>query len=939
MRALTGDPRTLPSPAPSAVPRLWAGLSRGSKRLILGGAALLLMMVAAVSFTMWDLRVEARDDIRRNLSKLGIAISEQTTRSIQSVDLALTDIIRQVSEAGIDTPARFNAELRTAELHANLHLKDQALPQANAFTIIGADGNLVNFSRQWPVPVTNLSDRDYYTYFRDHDDRQLYISAPVQNRGNGEWTAYAVRRVSGPNGEFLGMVLGALDLGYFRDFYQALTVGADTTVTLLRRDGTVLTSFPTTAPIGARLPAASAWFGMVARGVADTFMTPGVLAPGNRIVSVNPIHDYPLVVNVSLSEADSLANWRKAAVMVGFGTLSAVLCVFFLLRAVLLQLQGLERSEASLARQNVWLETTRYRMESQAAELQASRASLAEKSAELETTLDHMNQGIMMVRRDRRVAVFNKRVMQMLDLPAALMNGHPTFDEVVAHQHSIAEFVGNDPSSRVGRAEVAGAPLVYERKRPDGRILEIQSVPLASGGMVRTYTDVTERRLSEDKVRYFAHHDDLTKLVNRLVFQERLAHAIELSDRSERSIAVLYLDLDGFKQINDTLGHAMGDRLLVQVAERLRGTVRDIDTVARMGGDEFAIIQPLVEHPDSSAALARRVLDAINAPFDIDGTKCAVGVSIGIAHYPDHASNASDLLRNTDTALYRAKADGRGVYRIFDEAMDTRQQQLFLLERELRDAVELNQFELEYQPIVDIESRLPVCCEALLRWRHPRRGLMGPVDFIELAENARLIVPIGLWVLETALAEAAAWPASILLAVNLSPAQFNHERLIDDLVAIQARTGFELSRLILEVTEGLLLEESGTVLGTMSRLHGLGVKFSLDDFGTAHAGLSYLRRFPFDIIKIDKSFVQDTVEEPEARAIVAGILGIGAALRLRVIAEGVETEAQLAQIRQLQGKYVQGFLTGRPVTASAIRRMIAEAPERCDDHPGLDGPM
>ncbi len=913
-RELTGDGLS--------VARLWTGLSAASKRLIAVGAGLLLTMVAAVSLTMWDMRSVELSDARQNVSKLGIAIAEQTTRSIQAVDLALQEIQKTMQAQGIGTEAAFKTMLSTPEVHEQLLKLEEALPQANAFTVIDADGKLVNFSRQWPIPPTDLSDRDYYQHFRTHDDPDALISDPVQNRGNGGWTAYVVRRVNGRDGQFLGMVLGAIDLSYFRDFYQALTVGAGTTVTLLKRDGVALTSFPTTARIGERLPPTTPWHQMVARRKPDVFITEGILAPGLRLVSVNPLLDYPLVVNVSVSVADSLANWRKAAWLAAAGTASAVLCVVLLLRALSLQLRRLERSEASLARQNARLEITQRRMQSQAVELQRSRERLGAQSAALETTLDHMNQGIMMIEPDRTVAVCNKRAMAMLDLPASLLAGRPSFDEVVEHQRRIKEFAEEDNPPWAGRADLQISPLTYERRRPNGRIIEIQSVPLSNGGVVRTYTDVTERRTSEERIRYFAHHDDLTKLVNRMMFQQRLQQAMEQADRNGRSLAVLYLDLDRFKLVNDTRGHGVGDKLLVEVAARLRGAVREADTVARMGGDEFAIIQPFIEHATSSARLAERILKLIRQPFHIDGKLCSVGVSIGMSHYPDHAATVSDLLRNADMALYRAKAEGRGLYCAFEPSMDARQQELFTLEQELRQALDRGELTIEYQPIVQTASHRVTCCEALLRWRHPTRGLIGPSEFIGLAESCGLIIPIGLWVLEAACREAAGWPADVAVSVNLSPLQFNHESLINELTAIAGRAELPLSRLALEVTEGLLLEESDVVLSTMARLRALGVRFSLDDFGTAHAGLSYLRRFPFDTIKIDKSFVQDAVEQPDARAIVAAVLGIGAALRLDVVAEGVETEAQLAEMRRLRCQQVQGFLTGRPMPGAAIREHI-----------------
>jgi EAL domain-containing protein (putative c-di-GMP-specific phosphodiesterase class I) len=297
-------------------------------------------------------------------------------------------------------------------------------------------------------------------------------------------------------------------------------------------------------------------------------------------------------------------------------------------------------------------------------------------------------------------------------------------------------------------------------------------------------------------------------------------------------------------------------------------------------------------------------------------------VSIGIAHYPDQAQNASDLLRNADTALYRAKADGRGSYFVFDAVADVRQQELFALEQELKRAMELQQFTLAFQPIVAAGSGRVVVCETLIRWNHPARGLVPPGDFIDIAEKLRLIIPIGYWVLETACAEAMLWPADVRVAINLSPVQFNDENLVAKLADVLVKTGLPPARLILEVTEGVLLENCETVRGVMAGLRSMGVRFNLDDFGTGHSGLSYLRTFPFDGIKIDKVFVQDMVSDPEARAIVTALLTVATALGLDVIGEGVETEQQLAALRELGCGYVQGYLTGRPMPAGELWRVF-----------------
>lgn len=639
-------PAAAAAPAPSPGLRLgrWAALSRSSKGLLVVGAALLLLMMLVVGLTVWKARNTALDEARQHLGKLGIAIGEQTARSIQAVDIMVETVRTAIVDAHIDTPERFKAELGGLPLHEDLRNRDKTLPQADAFTVIAADGKLVNFSRQWPIPPTDLSDRDYYLYLRDHNETGAFISRPVQNRGNGQWTVYLVRRVNGPSGEFLGLVLGAIDLAYFTDFYRALTVGAGTTVTLLKSDGTALTSYPTTARIGEKLPAASPWHGMVALRKQDAFTTPGVLAPGLRVVSVNPLKDYPLVVNVSLAEWDTLATWRWSATAACVGTGCAVVCVLLLLWALMLQLERLE--------------TTKRLLQDQSAKLQSSQDDLAEKSTALETTLEHMNQGIIMVDSRHAVAVCNSRAIEMLGLPADLVRTRPLLKDLIAYRPDVLRAV--DP-------DMAGRTTVYERRLENGRILEMEAVPLASGGIVETFTDITDRRSSEERIRYFAHHDNLTKLVNRVVFQEQLEAAIGLADRSRWRIAVLYLDLDGFKHVNDTLGHAAGDELLVEVAVRLRSSVRDSDTVARMGGDEFAIIQPFIDQPAAATGLAERLVALISQPFDIEGVQCTVGISIGIAVYPQDAGTTGELLINADKALYRAKALGRGRFEVFGE--------------------------------------------------------------------------------------------------------------------------------------------------------------------------------------------------------------------------------------------------------------------------------
>jgi diguanylate cyclase (GGDEF)-like protein len=910
--------------AKSGSTAFWSGLSLDSKRLTAVGVALLLAMVVAVGIAIWNMRVVALKDARQNDAKLGTAVAEQTARSIQGIDLILLMLRAQITEQTSLSAAALRTSLQTPTIQKELSRLQQSLPQSDAFSIVDSQGHLVNFSRHWPVPQINLSDRGYFRHFRDHDDLNALVSKVMRNRSTGTWTFYVARRLDGAQGQFLGLVLGAVDLTYFQEFYQSLTTGGGLSVALFDQDGCLVASIPKDAPVGATLRSHSlAWNRIVASGHAGFFETGGVLRRGERLISVNPLRDYPLVVEVAVSKSASLAHWRQEALLTSLGTACAVLCMALLLRALTLQLRRLERSETSLAERNAHLEAARRGMESQSAALRASEAHLAEKSAVLTLTLDSINQGICMVDASGRIAVWNARALQLLDLPADMIESRPLLEAVVAFQHDSGEFSLEPMPPEALEAQRARVPVVYERMRPNRTILEVQTVPLPEAGAVYTFFDVTERRRNEDRIRHLALHDPLTGLANRTLLQQRLSDGIAQAQSDAAHFALLYLDLDGFKLVNDTRGHGVGDALLVQVAERLLAATRAGETVARTGGDEFAIAMPVDKQGQSPGTLARDIIALIQTPFDIDGGPCRISVSIGIAQYPDHAADASDLLRNADIALYKAKADGTGRYCVFESGLDAQQRRLFALEQDLRSALEREELSVLYQAIIETQSGQIAGCEALLRWHHPTYGDISPAEFIPLAEKLRLILPIGRWVMEQACTEAALWPEMTHIAVNLSPVQMNHETLIADVRTILDRTGLAPGRLVLEVTEGLLLEESSAVLTTMRALRALGIRFSLDDFGTGHSGLGYLRRFPFDIIKIDKLFVQDMVDQPDAEAIVGALMAVSRALNLDVVAEGVETEAQLTALRRRRCGHVQGFLMGRPQTAADIRPQMA----------------
>jgi diguanylate cyclase (GGDEF)-like protein len=419
-----------------------------------------------------------------------------------------------------------------------------------------------------------------------------------------------------------------------------------------------------------------------------------------------------------------------------------------------------------------------------------------------------------------------------------------------------------------------------------------------------------------------AKHDALTDLPNRVLLRERLEKALK-ARRREDDLAVLCLDLDRFKDVNDTLGHPLGDALLKAVADRLRTCVREMDTIARLGGDEFAIVQLAASQPTDATALAARIIGILSAPYEVNDHQLVIGASIGIALSPDDGTNPDELLRNADLALYRAKNEGRGTYRFFETEMDARMQARRKMELDLRKALVTGEFELNYQPLVNLECNEISGFEALLRWHHPVRGTVSPAEFIPLAEETGLIVPIGEWVLRQACAEAATWPTPIKVAVNLSPVQFRNRNLVNTVFSALSATGLAPQRLELEITESVLLQKSEVTIATLCQLHEFGVRIALDDFGTGYSSLSYLRSFPFDKIKIDRCFISDlTKNDGDSLAIVRAVAGLGRALAMATTAEGVETKEQLEIVRAEGCTEAQGFFLSPPKTAEKVARQF-----------------
>ncbi|MCC8975604.1 putative bifunctional diguanylate cyclase/phosphodiesterase [Bradyrhizobium brasilense] len=447
-------------------------------------------------------------------------------------------------------------------------------------------------------------------------------------------------------------------------------------------------------------------------------------------------------------------------------------------------------------------------------------------------------------------------------------------------------------------------------------------------GYLVAVLDITERRAAEARIAHMAHHDGLTNLPNRDFYQERLREALERGRSGNKRVAVMCIDLDLFKNVNDSFGHPMGDRLLKLVAERLREVVHDDNVAARLGGDEFAIVLAADVSPNEASAFAERLIEALSAPYNIDGLEVVVGASVGIALSPGDGTTSEELMRNADMALYRAKSEGGGVHHFFEPEMDQQAQKRRDMERDLRAAFSNGEFELHYQPLVDIAADRISGFESLLRWRHPQKGMVSPAEFIPVAEDIGLIVALGEWVLREACSEAIKWPADVKVAVNLSPVQFRSRNLVLAVISALAHSGLSARRLELEITESVFLAETEANLAILHQLRELGVSISMDDFGTGYSSLSYLRSFPFDKIKIDRSFVKDLARRSDCLAIVRAISGLGRSLRITTTAEGVETTDQLDWLRAEGCNEVQGFLFSAARPAGEIAALLSGFAER-----------
>jgi diguanylate cyclase (GGDEF)-like protein len=857
------------------------------------GMTIIAMLWVGITVKYFERASDDLSEAERTNQNFAMVFEENVLRSLGELDKALLYLRRSIETRKDSTD--FQTIIQTTDVLSEIIVQE---------AIIDANGIMraTNVGPQ-PAPPINLSDREHYKVHVHSTEDKLFISTPVVGRASGQWSVQVTRRFLNRDGSFGGVVVASLNPAHFTKFYDKIDFGSTAAISLTGSDGVVRSSGGSAVgryALGQDLTG-TRLFKYIETGRDATFEDKAAANGETMMVTARKVRGYPLWVSVSVKKSDVLkGSWT--------GLEGNALAGLALTLILLTAMEQILRTEAKAE----------------------------QKAQQLHLTLEHMSQGIMLVTKDLQIPIINRKCGELLNLPGEFIDHPPRFDQIAQYQPQHDA----DPNAGIvtgitaleddATNGVAGQGTVFKHTRADGAVLEVRSTPLPDGSFVQTFTDITKRCEAEAHVTRLASEDPLTGLPNRRVFSSaidrisRQALAAGGGSDSKVDFAVLFLDLDRFKVINDTLGHRVGDMLLIEVAQRLRRCLRPCDVLARLGGDEFAVVLPSFDSRVALEAMANAICEAINQPYEIDGHRIRSSVSIGIAIGPHDGENADDLLMATDLALYAVKASGRGTYRFYQRLMNEDVKDRRQIEMDLREAIDRGQLELHYQPIIDLRRNVVTGFEALARWNHPVKGMISPAVFIPIAEDSGLILPLGEWALTEACRRAAQWPDHLNIAVNLSPVQFSTPNLSDVIERVLAHTQLSPQRLVLEITERIFMADNEETLVTLYRLKNLGVSISMDDFGTGYSSLSYLRSFPFDKIKIDRAFVSDLGEGSENGVIVQAVIIIARALGMNTIAEGVETAAQQRLLSALGCDEAQGFHLGRPVPIEKVPEVIAK---------------
>jgi len=858
--------------------------------LIVGGALLVAGIVVGTAMMVGVFRERALQSAERELDNTVLLLARHFDQHLDDFVTIQREIATQPQFAQMASPAAFRALMSTPEMHDSLQDKGSGHSDVAGINVFDADGRLINSSERWPVPDVNISDRAFFRAFKSNSTAMPVLIELLHGRFIGGWTTVFAHRVRGRNGEFLGVVTRAITPASFEKFFASLALGDSAAISMYHRDGTLLARYPhVAAMMGQNFESSPAHRQLLTNSDHGTMRLTSPIDGLDRLAAARMLNDFPISIIATTTVSAALADWREQTRF-----LIAVAALFVLLIAGLLFLVVRKLSQ-------------QHRLEKQ----------------RLDTAVNNIPQGLVVYDNTAHVTVCNRRYIEMFGLSADVVKPGCTMQDLIYHRKETGSFDGDVEAfcANIIHDVALGKVTHQVTEAPGGRAIQIINQPLQAGGWVATIEDVTEREQAQERITHLAHYDPLTDLPNRALFHERLKHELARIAPGEQ-LAVLYIDIDEFKSVNDTLGHLIGDELLKSVAVSLSGCARGDDFVARLGGDEFAVVQTAIKDEAEVSDLATRIFEAIRAPYECLGHQVTTDASIGVALAPQHGTDLHQILKNADLAMYAAKSAGRRTYRFFVPDMDAQVTARRLLEIDLRQAIADNALEVYYQPCLGLQDNKITGCEALLRWRHPTRGMVSPAEFIPIAEDTGLINQIGEWVLTTACTEATTWPEDIKLAVNVSPVQFKSGTLALKIVGALAGSGLAASRLELEITEAVLIRDDDAALAILHQLREIGVRIALDDFGTGYSSLSYLQRFPFDKIKIDRCFVND-IEDPDGSScIVQAVVNIAAARHMTTTAEGVETKQQQQLLRMLGCSEMQGYLFSPAKPAAEIKALL-----------------
>jgi diguanylate cyclase (GGDEF)-like protein/PAS domain S-box-containing protein len=872
-------------------------------------AGLLLLNLLVVVLAGWSLSQSRRMYGDR------VAVETQNLARLLDYDistmLAFTD--RLLQSTVVEVERRLPAGRADApELNAYIERQMFLLPDLDGLRVADARGVLRYGSGLAAGAGPSIADRPYFQQLQRDPGAGVVLSPPVVGRVSGKWALSMARAVRGPDGRFAGAVVAAIPLTRFTRAFADLAVGPGASFTLFDQDLRIVVRHQDgrTAQELSGMVFGSTPLQQLVRDGADkgTYRAVGTIDGVERVFSFCRLQ-YGLNISVGRATTDYLAQWRAEAVktvaLVSSFVLMTLLLGWFVYRGWQRQAQSVLALE------------------------DAYRTLDAEK--QLNQTIIRSSP-FAIYTRDRRgiITVWNPAAEKLFGWTAEQIIGRPLLSVPPGRERESEEL-----RDRVLAGENV-IDLEVERQKRDGTLFDLSTTlaPLrdargAITGYLAIATDITARKAAEKKIEFLAYRDVLTGLPNRMLLRDRFDQALAHADRAHTRVALLFLDLDNFKTINDSLGHAVGDALLKEIAARLGECVRETDTISRQGGDEFLIVLPDLRGTEVITPILIKIRERLQAPIHGEGHELTTSASIGVALYPDDGRDFETLLRMADTAMYRAKEAGRNQYRFFDEQMNVEAVEYLRLKNGLWRALAQGEFELHYQPQIELASGRVTGAEALLRWRHPERGLIEPARFIPVAEESGLIVTMGEWVLHEACRQAMAWRAAglppLLMAVNLSAVQFRRGDVKQTVTEALQASGFDPQLLELELTESTLIRDTEASLASVRQLKQLGVKLAIDDFGTGYSSLSYLKRFDIDKLKIDRSFVRDLASDPDDAVIVRAIIQMAASLNLRTLAEGVEDEATLAQLRQFACDEAQGYYFARPMTAADFAAFVAKS--------------